>query len=127
MNFLSMTKSILLADDSPVIQTLSRKIFQGQGYDIKGIKTGNTVLEEISMGEYDVIILDIILPGANGMELAHQIRQMKDKKKANTPIIAISGNYKNYSKEDFDKAGINEYLIKPLDYDALVRAVKKYA
>lgn len=122
-----MTKSILLADDSPVIQTLSRKIFQGQGYKIKGIKTGNTVLQEVTSGSYDVIILDIILPGANGMDLAYQIRQLKDLKKAKTPIIAISGNYKNYSKKDFDTAGINEYLIKPLDYDALVRAVKKYA
>jgi DNA-binding response OmpR family regulator len=121
-----MAKSILLADDSPVIQTLSRKIFQGQGYEIKGVKSGKTVVSEVESGDYDIIILDIILPGANGMELAHQIRGLSDKKKANVPIIAISGNYKNYSKEDFDKAGINEYLIKPLDYDALVRTVKKY-
>ena len=122
-----MAKSILLADDSPVIQTLSRKIFQGQGYEFKGVKSGTTVLKEVEKGDFDVIILDIILPGTNGMELAHQIRALKDKKKANLPIIAISGNYKNYSKADFDEVGINEYLIKPLDYDALVRAVKKYA
>ena len=121
-----MAKKILLADDSPVIQTLSKKIFQGQGFDIKGIKTGTTVLEEVEKNDYDVIILDIILPGANGMDLAKQIREMEDKKKSDVPIIAISGNYKNYRKEDFDDAGIDEYLIKPLDYDALVNAVKKY-
>ncbi len=121
-----MSKKILLADDSPVIQTLSKKIFQGQGYDIKGTKTGTNVLDEIENNDYDVVILDIILPGTNGMELASQIRKNKDPKKANIPIIAISGNYKNYSKEDFDEIGINDYLIKPLDYDALVSAVKKY-
>lgn len=121
-----MVKKILLADDSPVIQTLSKKIFQGQGYDIKGIKTGTKVLEEIEDNDYDIVILDIILPGANGMELAKAIRNMKNKKKAEMPIIAISGNYKNYSQSDFDEVGINEYLIKPLDYDALVTAVKKY-
>lgn len=122
-----MAKKILLADDSPVIQTLSKKIFQGQGYDIKGIKTGTKVLEEIEKNDYDVVILDIILPGADGMDLAKKIRALKDKKKAEVPIIAISGNYKNYSKSDFDEAGINEYLIKPLDYDALVNAVKKHS
>ncbi|MGK7389032.1 MAG: response regulator [Candidatus Cyclobacteriaceae bacterium M2_1C_046] len=122
-----MAKSILLADDSPVIQTLSKKIFQGQGYDIKGVKSGKAALDEILKGNYDVIILDIILPGMNGMEIASEIRKLEDKNKANTPIIAISGNYKNYTKEDFDRVGINEYLIKPLDYDALVRAVKKYS
>lgn len=121
-----MVKKILLADDSPVIQTLSKKIFQGQGYNIKGIKTGTKVLEEIEDNDYDIVILDIILPGANGMELAKAIRGMKNKKKAEMPIIAISGNYKNYSQSDFDEVGINEYLIKPLDYDALVTAVKKY-
>ncbi|MBL3657971.1 response regulator [Fulvivirga sediminis] len=122
-----MAKKILLADDSPVIQTLSKKIFQGQGYDFKGIKSGTKVLSEIEGGNYDVLILDIILPGANGMELAKKIRGLKDSNKANIPIIAISGNYKNYSKTDFDEAGINEYLIKPLDYDALVNAVKKHS
>ncbi|MEL7001874.1 MAG: response regulator [Bacteroidota bacterium] len=121
-----MAKKILLADDSPVIQTLSKKILQGQGYEFKGIKTGTKVLSEITKGDYDLLILDIILPGANGMDLAHEIREMKDDKKAKMPIIAISGNYKNYNQEDFDSAGINEYLIKPLDYDALVSAVKKH-
>jgi two-component system cell cycle response regulator DivK len=121
-----MAKKILLADDSPVIQTLSKKIFIGQGYEFKGLKTGATVLNEIENGDYDVVILDIILPEIGGMELAKKIRQLKDKKKAAMPIIAISGNYKNYSKSDFDEVGINDYLIKPLDYDALVNAVKKY-
>jgi len=121
-----MSKKILLADDSPVIQTLSKKIFQGQGYDIKGVKSGSKVLEEVEKNDYDVIILDIILPGIDGMALAKKIRSMNDGKKAQTPIIAISGNYKNYKKEDFDEVGINDYLIKPLDYDALVNAVKKY-
>ena len=121
-----MAKKILLADDSPVIQTLSKKIFQGQGYDFKGVKSGSKVMGEVENNDYDVVILDIILPEINGMELAKQIRQHKDKKKASVPIIAISGNYKNYSKSDFDEVGINEYLIKPLDYDALVSAVKKY-
>ena len=120
-----MTK-ILLADDSPVVQTLSRKIFQGQGYEFKGLKSGSNILNEIENNEYDVVILDIILPDVNGMEVAKKIRALNDEKKANIPIIAISGNYQNYSKEDFEEVGINEYLIKPLDYDALVRAVRKH-
>lgn len=122
-----MSKKILLADDSPVIQTLSKKIFLGQGYEFKGIKNGAKVMKEIETGEYDILILDIILPGANGLDLAKSIRKIDNKKIAEIPIITISGNYKNYSPEDFEEAGINEYLIKPLDYDALVSAVKKYS
>jgi two-component system, cell cycle response regulator DivK len=52
---------------------------------------------------------------------------MQDKKKASVPIVAITGNAKNYSEEDFKAAGINEYLPKPLDFDKLVDSVKKWA
>ena len=43
------------------------------------------------------------------------------------PIVAITGNANNYTKEDFEKAGINDYLPKPINYDNLVEIVKKYA
>jgi len=51
---------------------------------------------------------------------------MEDKKKASVPIIAISGNLKNYKMEDFKNAGINEFLQKPLNFDELVSLVYKY-
>ncbi len=115
-----------MADDSPVIQSLSKKIFQNQGYEFKGTKTGMNVVEVIRDNEFDILILDIILPDANGMEIARQIRQLDDQAKASIPIIAVSGNYKNYSASDFEEAGITAFLIKPLDYDQLVNTVKKY-
>jgi len=115
-----------MADDSPVIQSLSKKIFQNQGYEFKGTKTGLNVVDVIREHTFDILILDIILPDANGMEIARQIRQLEDEKKASIPIIAVSGNYKNYSAQDFEEAGITAFLIKPLDYDQLVNTVKKY-
>ncbi len=121
-----MAKRILMADDSPVIQSLSKKIFQNQGYEFKGTKSGMNVVEVIRENDFDVLILDIILPDANGMEIARQIRQLEDGKKASIPIIAVSGNYKNYSASDFAEAGITAFLIKPLNYDQLVNTVKKY-
>lgn len=121
-----MAKRILMADDSPVIQSLSKKIFQNQGYEFKGTKTGMNVVEVIRENDFDILILDIILPDANGMEIASQIRQLEDEEKASIPIIAVSGNYKNYSATDFEEAGITAFLIKPLDYDQLVNTVKKY-
>lgn len=121
-----MAKRILMADDSPVIQSLSKKIFQNQGYEFKGTKTGMNVVEVIRENDFDILILDIILPDANGMEIASQIRQLEDEAKASIPIIAVSGNYKNYSATDFEEAGITAFLIKPLDYDQLINTVNKY-
>ena len=66
------------------------------------------------------------MPVMDGMECAKKIRALSDKEKAQTPIIAITGNARNYSMEDFKAVGINEYLPKPLNFDDLVETVKKY-
>lgn len=65
------------------------------------------------------------MPKMDGMECTRAIRALDDKEKSAIPIIAITGNAKNYSIEDFKEAGINEYLQKPLNFDQLVETVKK--
>jgi CheY-like chemotaxis protein len=60
------------------------------------------------------------------MECSRQIRAMEDEQKSKTPIIAITGNAKNYSPEDFSAAGINDFMPKPIDFDLLVQKVKEF-
>lgn len=120
-----MNKKVLIAEDSSVIQNLAKKILQFQNYDITAVKNGQQVLDKIEKENFDVIVMDINMPVMDGMQCAEQIRNRKDEK-ANTPIIAISGNAKNYSQADFDRVGINEYLPKPLNFDELVEKVNQY-
>lgn len=120
------TKKVLVAEDSSVIQNLTKKILQFQNFDIAVVKNGKQVLEALEKDDFDVILLDINMPLMDGMECAKQIRALKDSKKANIPIIAITGNAKNYTMEEFKGVGINEYLQKPLNFDSLVNLVKKY-
>ena len=117
---------MLLVDDSTVIQTLSSKIFYGMGIDVISEKRGTDVIDRVMNNDIDVIVLDIILPDSNGLKIAEQIRSLNDPSKSNLPIIVISGNYDNYTSDDFKKLDIPDYLIKPLDYDNLVKKVKKY-
>ena len=121
-----MDKKILIAEDSSVIQNLARKIFQQLNYSIKSAKNGKEAVSMLNDDDFDVLLLDINIPQLDGMECARQIRQMEDSSKANIPIIAISGNAKNYTLEDFKDAGMTEYMQKPLNFDELVELVKKY-
>ena len=116
---------VLIAEDSSVIQNLTRKILQMQNYEISAVKNGQQVLDFMEKNECDVILMDINMPVMDGMECTQIIRGMHNDK-ANTPIIAITGNARNYSDEDFRKAGIDAFLQKPLDFDQLVEMVKKY-
>ena len=120
-----MNKKVLIAEDSSVIQNLAKKILQFQNFDITAVKNGKQVLDKLEKEAYDVIVMDINMPIMDGMQCAEQIRK-RDDEKANTPIIVISGNARNYSQEDFDRIGINAYLQKPLNFDELVEKVHEY-
>lgn len=120
------TKKVLIAEDSSVIQNLTKKILQMQNYQIFSVKNGKQVIEKVENETFDIILMDINMPQMDGMECAKAIRKMSDASKANIPIIAVTGNAKNYSMDDFKEAGINDYLPKPLNFDNLVEMVKKY-
>jgi two-component system, cell cycle response regulator DivK len=123
---MGIPKKVLIAEDSSVIQNLTKKILEFQNFHISTVKNGKAVLKAVEKDYFDVILMDINMPQMDGMACAREIRGMMDKKKAEVPIIAITGNAKNYTEDDFKDAGINEYLPKPLDFDKLVNSVKKW-
>jgi len=124
---MSDKKQVLVAEDSSVIQNLTKKVLQFQNYDIHSARDGQQVLDMLKQKDYDIILMDINMPKMDGMECSRQIRSMDDEKKSQVPIIAITGNASNYSEEDFEKVGMNEYIPKPIDFDRLVEVVNKYA
>lgn len=97
-----------------------------ENYEITAVKNGKQVLDKLAEADYDLILMDINMPKMDGIECTKAIRALSDPKKAAIPIIAITGNYKNYTMEDFKQAGLNDYLQKPLDYDLLLSTVKKH-
>jgi CheY-like chemotaxis protein len=121
-----MSKKVLVAEDSSVIQNLTKKILQMQSFEISSVKNGQQVLDLLQDEKFDIILMDINMPVMDGMECSRNIRALPDPEKSNIPIIAITGNAQNYSIDEFKQAGINDYLPKPLNFDALVEAVKKY-
>lgn len=119
-------KKIIIAEDSSVIQNLTKKILQIQKFEISSVKNGQEVLKLLDREHFDLILMDINMPKMDGMECAKQIRSIADPIKSKIPILAITGNAKNYSIDDFKEVGINEYIPKPLNFDILVDKVKAY-
>jgi hypothetical protein len=117
-----MSKRILIAEDSSVIQNLTRKILSQQNYQIDTVKNGKEVLDKLAKGSFDLVLMDIHMPLMDGMECAREIRKTNQQ----MPILAITGNANNYTMDDFKAAGINDFLPKPLNYDQVVGMVKKY-
>lgn len=119
-------KKVIIAEDSSVIQNLTKKILQIQNYQITSVKNGLEVIDEMNKETFDLVLMDINMPKMDGMQCAREIRKMDNKANSGIPIIAITGNAMNYSMAEFNEAGINDFIPKPLNFDVLVETVKKY-
>ncbi len=121
---MAYSKKVLIAEDSSVIQNLAKKILEFQNFEITSVKNGEQVLQAIEKDDYDIILLDINMPVMDGMQCIKELRSSDDEEKAKMPVVAITGNARNYSEEEFEEAGFDEVLMKPLNFDKLVNVVK---
>ncbi len=118
-------KKILVGEDSSVIINLTKNVLAFENFEMKSAKNGQQVLKMLEADDFDAILLDISMPVMDGIECTKQIRSLSDPKKSSIPIIAISGNLKNYTKEEYVALGFNDFLQKPLNYDLLLATVKE--
>jgi hypothetical protein len=123
---MSNPKKVMIAEDSSVIQNLTRKILSIQNYQITSVKNGRQVLDTLDKENFDIILMDINMPVMDGIECTQKIRALDDPHKSKVPIVAITGNAKNLSVQEYNDIGINELLQKPLNFDELVTLVRKY-
>lgn len=123
LNLVKM-KKVLIGEDSSVIQNLAKKILEFQNFEIEGAKNGDEVLKLLQKKSFDAVLLDINMPVMDGMECIKAIRASENETIAKIPVVAITGNARNYTRADFDEAGFSEVLTKPLNFDQLVATVK---
>ncbi len=116
---------ILVVDDNPSLQKLVRVNLQARNYAVTVTDTGEDALRLMASGEYDLILLDLILPGLSGIEVCTQIRQHSD-----VPIIVLSAREDEDLKVRALDAGADDYVTKPFLHNELlarVRAVMRRA
>ena len=112
-------KKILLVEDSEDNQVLIKHYLNAVGIDVDIANNGFEGLERIKADEYDLVVLDIQMPGMDGHQVAKSMRE----KGFNEPIVALTAHA---FKEDRDKAflsGFSEYLTKPINRSALLKTL----
>ena len=110
---------ILIVEDEETIADLERDYLELSGFEVEVANDGETGLEKALTDQFDLVILDLMLPGVDGFEICREVRQKK-----NTPIIMVSAK-----KDDIDKIrglglGADDYLTKPFSPSELVARVK---
>ncbi|MFH7325771.1 response regulator [Desulfurivibrio sp. C05AmB] len=113
-------KKILLVDDEESIQLLYREELEEEGYEIHSALTGEEALAKLDIVKPDLIILDINMPGMNGIEALRRIKEINPA----IPVILCSA-YQEF-KQDLASWASEEYIVKSADLSELKQAVKKY-
>ncbi|WP_240186616.1 response regulator transcription factor [Pedobacter namyangjuensis] len=116
-----MYKNILVVEDNHAILDVITLILQSEAYKVSGLSKSASMMQHIQQSKPDLIILDIMLPDADGRELLTQIR--KDEFTANIPVLMISAKYTatNIQHGEYKPNG---FLAKPFDIDDLLDKIE---
>ena len=112
-----MVKRILVVDDESQIRRVMRSVLLTEGYEVIEAECGEDALKLIRSEKYDLILLDINMPGITGIEVCREVRTSSD-----IPIIIMSAGEEN-RKRALD-AGANDYLRKPFGISQIFSCVK---
>lgn len=110
---------VLIAEDNLVNVMLMKKLFSKWGITPTIAENGERAIEMVQYGNFDIILMDLQMPILNGFDAAIEIRKMRDPKKANTPIIALTASALFDIKERVFSSGMNDYVSKPFKPDEL--------
>ena len=114
----------LLVEDNPLNMELIIEILRSQGFTVDTAGDGEKAIIMTEKSTYDLVLMDIALPGIDGIETAKKIKNKPQFK--NIPFVALTAFAMAGDKERLLNAGFNEYISKPLDVHEFVIKMEKY-
>ncbi len=112
---------IVLVEDNEKNMKLARDLLVYKGHTVYEAKTGEAAVEATTPELPDLVLMDIQLPGIDGIEALRRIRT--DGKAANIPVVALTASVMADDRERFDKAGFDGFIAKPIDVKSFATVV----
>ncbi|WP_246052196.1 response regulator [Desulfobotulus mexicanus] len=123
---------VLVAEDNPVNQQIAREVLESFGLTADIVENGHDAVDKVREKQFDLVFMDIQMPGMNGYEASRTIRAME---KEDTvcgvsgralPIIAMTANAMVGDREKCMEAGMDDHISKPIDFDELYRILVRW-
>jgi CheY-like chemotaxis protein len=115
---------VLVVDDNSMAQTIASHALRRQSFEVECAGDGRLALQAASKTQFDVILMDLQMPGWDGFETTDQIRQLSGYRE--TPIIAVTANCSDEYRARAVRCGMQDFLAKPVRTRDLVQAVEKH-
>jgi two-component system cell cycle response regulator DivK len=121
---MSGEKHILLVEDNEKNMKLARDVLRFKGYRVSEATTGEDAVASAAKELPDLVLMDIQLPGIDGIEAFRRIRA--DAKTAHIPVVALTASVMAGDRERFDKAGFDGFISKPINVKEFPSQVADY-
>jgi len=116
-----LMSTILIVEDDKNLQVTLSHILQEEEFEVISTMWGSMALEEVKRGKADLVLLDLMLPGMNGMQVLERVKKI-DK---HIPVIMITGYGSAESAVRAIELGAYDYINKPFDYEKLINKITK--
>ena len=114
---------ILVVDDEPHIRRVLSAVLGSRGYDVMMANDGLQGLEELGEHDVDLVILDLMMPGASGLEILAKIRT--DPKRSHTPVIILTAKGQDTDRDAALAGGADDFLTKPFSPKKLLARIEE--
>jgi len=118
---------VLLAEDNPVNQEIARRQLQRLGVEVDVAADGAAAVEAVARGGYDLVLMDCQMPVMSGYDATGEIRRREAGTGRHVPVIAMTANAMAGDREECLRAGMDDYIAKPVKIDALRTAIGRWA
>jgi CheY-like chemotaxis protein len=115
---------VLLVEDNPINQKVAFELLNSAGVFVDIVSEGEGAIEAILRNDYDAVLMDVQMPGMDGFEATRIIRENDTYREL--PIIAMTANAMKGDREKCLRAGMNDYVAKPIDLDRFYSTLKKW-
>lgn len=110
---------ILLAEDHPVNQKVALILLERFGYTADAVATGRQAVDAFEKNDYDLILMDVMMPDMDGLEATQLIRESEKTSGGHVPIIALTAMAMVGDRERCIQSGMDDYITKPIDPELL--------
>jgi len=116
---------ILLVEDNPINQLVALAILKKMGLTADKANNGHEAINALKTSDYDLVFMDVQMPGMDGLEATKQIRALGEEM-AQIPIIAMTANAREVDKLECLECGMNDYISKPIDFKQLAHLLEQW-
>ena len=115
---------VLVVDDDVIARTIVSHVLGRRAVDVDCVRDGPAAINAASRSRYDLILMDLQMPGMDGFQTAHRLRELASHRE--TPILAVTANCSSDYRDLCMKNGMQGFLSKPVQSSELVQTVEKY-